>query len=151
MTTTLPGCRTDLTCPDCGSTMQLRPSRYGHFYGCTGYPECRGTHGAHPDGSPLGTPADRETKHARIEAHGAFDRLWKWAPDYYEIDENDKEGRERAVKRIQRAARNRAYAWLAHEMGIDRDACHIGSFDRATYARVQALCESTDAGAIRRW
>jgi hypothetical protein len=31
------------TCPKCGRTMALRLSQHGAFWGCTGYPECRGT------------------------------------------------------------------------------------------------------------
>lgn len=33
----------EAACPDCGAPMQLRQSRTGRFYGCTKYPECRGT------------------------------------------------------------------------------------------------------------
>jgi DNA topoisomerase I len=29
-------------CQDCGKPMQLRRSRFGTFWGCTGYPECKG-------------------------------------------------------------------------------------------------------------
>jgi DNA topoisomerase-1 len=29
-------------CEECGKPMALRRSRYGTFYGCTGYPECKG-------------------------------------------------------------------------------------------------------------
>lgn len=57
--------------------MMLRNSRYGLFWGCSRFPECRSTHGAHPDGRPLGKPATAEVKQARIAAHAAFDRLWK--------------------------------------------------------------------------
>ncbi|MFH1050215.1 MAG: type I DNA topoisomerase [bacterium] len=32
-----------IICPECGSPMFLRESRYGKFYGCTKYPECKGT------------------------------------------------------------------------------------------------------------
>jgi hypothetical protein len=73
-----PGERHDLICPekDCDGRMVLRSSKHGLFYGCSNYPRCKGSHGAHPDGSPLGTPADKETKRARIRAHFFFDRLW---------------------------------------------------------------------------
>ena len=59
--------------------MRLRASRWGYFYGCEGT-HCDGTHGAHPDGRPLGTPGDNETKEARIQAHASFDKLWS-GPD----------------------------------------------------------------------
>ena len=29
------------TCPDCGRPMQQRAGRFGQFWGCTGYPECK--------------------------------------------------------------------------------------------------------------
>jgi len=31
----------DMKCEKCGKPMALRRSRYGQFYGCTGYPECK--------------------------------------------------------------------------------------------------------------
>ncbi len=31
------------TCPDCGNPMRKRRSHKGEFWGCTGYPECRGS------------------------------------------------------------------------------------------------------------
>ncbi|HEX6940235.1 MAG TPA: type I DNA topoisomerase [Longimicrobiales bacterium] len=30
-------------CPECGKALQLKWSRHGRFFGCTGYPECRYT------------------------------------------------------------------------------------------------------------
>jgi len=101
-------------CPDCGAPMAQRCSTYGPFWGCSRYPACRATHGAHPDGSPLGVPANSATKRARIEAHAAFDLLW----------------------RTGRMKRNEAYRWLAEQLGIERRACHIANFDAATCARV---------------
>jgi ssDNA-binding Zn-finger/Zn-ribbon topoisomerase 1 len=67
----------DLSCGECGAPMVLRNSRFGLFYGCSIYPKCKGTHGAHPDGRPLGKPANKATKGARMKAHAAFDQLWK--------------------------------------------------------------------------
>ena len=29
------------SCPNCGKPMQIRKGRYGLFFGCTGYPECK--------------------------------------------------------------------------------------------------------------
>lgn len=31
------------TCPECGGSMQLRRGKYGEFWGCLKYPDCRGT------------------------------------------------------------------------------------------------------------
>jgi ssDNA-binding Zn-finger/Zn-ribbon topoisomerase 1 len=95
-----------VVCAECGSAMQLRPGRFGSFYGCTRWPECDSTHGAHPDGAPLGIPADAATRHARVLAHDAFDGLWKTG----------------------RMKRRAAYAWLQRAMGLPPERAHIGRF-----------------------
>lgn len=33
----------DIYCQQCGCLMKLRKGKYGEFYGCTGYPQCRNT------------------------------------------------------------------------------------------------------------
>jgi ssDNA-binding Zn-finger/Zn-ribbon topoisomerase 1 len=103
-----------LVCPDCGAAMIPRTSAFGPFYGCERFPACRATHGAHPDGRPLGTPANAATKAARIRAHAAFDVLWKGG----------------AMKR------NEAYYQLSKALGITRAECHIANFDAAMCERV---------------
>jgi ssDNA-binding Zn-finger/Zn-ribbon topoisomerase 1 len=111
----------DHPCPDCGANMTLRRSRFGPFYGCVGYPKCKGTHGAHKaSGEPLGIPANAATKRARIGAHDVFDVLWK--------------GEGAPMKR-----RN-AYRWLADEMGLEK--VHIGELDESGCARVIAAVET---------
>jgi ssDNA-binding Zn-finger/Zn-ribbon topoisomerase 1 len=120
MTTTHPGERRDLACGDCGARMQLKPSKHGLFYGCTTFPMCRGTHGAHPDGAPLGQPADKTTKAARVRVHAAFDRLWQGG-------------------HMPRAV---AYGWLQGRLGLVSGEAHIGRFDLVTCERVVALVEA---------
>lgn len=68
-----------LQCPECAAPMRLiRHFQFGKpFYGCSKFPKCRGSHGAHADGRPLGKPADQATKKLRILAHDWFDQLWK--------------------------------------------------------------------------
>ena len=43
-------------CPDCGGQMVLRrPKRKGDFepfWGCSNYPDCKGTRNIQPDGAP---------------------------------------------------------------------------------------------------
>lgn len=104
-----PGERFDLSCGECGATMHLRRSKHGPFYGCSTYPTCKGTHGAHPDGSPLGTPASKQTRLARIRAHRIFDLIWQ-----------------KAGKR-----RHEAYTWMRRAMGLTRSQAHISMFDEA--------------------
>jgi len=88
--------------------MVIRSSKHGPFYGCTRYPDCQGTHGAHPDGSPKGTPANKETREARIKAHFVFDQIWK---NGYML-------------------RRQAYNWLRTHMDLSHSEAHIGQFDR---------------------
>lgn len=95
-------------CPICRSKMVLKDSRYGKFWGCSQWPKCKGTHGAHPNGKPLGVPAEDETKKARIEAHAKFDIWWK------------KEG----------LTRKEAYKNLQRIMNLTAADAHIGRFTK---------------------
>ncbi len=107
-----------LACPECAAPLVARTSGYGPFWGCSRYPACKGSHGAHPDGTPLGVPADAATKRARIEAHAAFDARWKAGT----------------------MSRRAAYRWLADQLGLTRKECHIARFDAAQCARVVEVC-----------
>lgn len=74
----------DLNCPECGSPMEMVFSlkyRYPNgrrrpMYQCIRYPECKGHHGAHPNGAPLGVPASKETRQLRIKVHAELDRIF---------------------------------------------------------------------------
>lgn len=100
----------DLTCPECGAPMRLRPSKFGLFYGCTAWADtkCSGGHGARSDGTPHGVPANKETKEARQAAHFVFDHLWKNG----------------------HMSRSDAYRWMQRTMGMSPDEAHIGRFTR---------------------
>jgi ssDNA-binding Zn-finger/Zn-ribbon topoisomerase 1 len=93
-------------CGECQAPMALRTSRFGKFWGCTRFPDCKGTHGAHPDGRPLGLPANAETKEARMRAHRAFDGLWM----------------------NQGWTRRQGYQWLQNALGLKPDEAHIANF-----------------------
>lgn len=113
---------TDLVCADCGGRLVYRTTgKYGPWYACERWPGCPGAIGAHPDGSPLGTPADTRTRKARTAAHEVFDALWK-------------PGSQRNAKIRRR--RKRAYAALGEFMELSKDECHIGMFDANQCARV---------------
>lgn len=96
-----------MECPECAAPMVLRDSKFGLFYGCSRYPDCKASHGAHPDGRPLGIPATPAVKVARIKAHEAFDAMWRargW---------NRREG----------------YQWLQNVFDMTSGEAHIGKFD----------------------
>lgn len=111
-----------LACPDCGAPMKLKGSRHGLFYGCTKWSEtrCCGSHGAHPDGRPLGIPATRDTKDARIRAHAVFDQLWQYRG----------------------AKRREAYRWMKRVMQLSRSEAHIGRFTLEQCEQLIALVEA---------
>lgn len=112
----------------CGAAMQLLPSRYSpehHYYRCVKYPVCDGSIGAHPDGTPMGIPADAATRDARKLAHRAFDQLW-------------------LSKRFKRA---KAYEWLAKQLNLPVEKAHIAMFDLDTCLRVITLVDVEVNGA----
>ena len=115
----------DVKCGECGAPMVLRPSRFGLFYGCSTYPICKGTHGAHPDGKPLGIPANKATKEARMRAHDAFDKIWQSGM----VD------------------RKGAYAMMRRELGFTDDTGHIGRF---TIEECERLVKWAEEGMQRR-
>ena len=106
-----------LDCPECGAKMLLKPSRFGLFWGCENYPSCKTTHGAHPDGTPLGIPADKKTRDARMAAHAAFDELW----------------------RSGLMTRSAAYRWLRQSMRLSAKEAHIARFSQSQCKRVVQL------------
>ena len=95
--------------PGCGGMLTLKESKYGQFYGCDKWATtgCSGSVGAHPDATPIGIPADKETKALRIEAHQLFDHLWQGGA----------------------ISRKEVYLWLSDAMGMTTDEAHIGNFN----------------------
>lgn len=108
-------------CPECGQPMVLRKSVKfpAPFYGCSQFPKCRGSHGCHPDGTPLGFPANKETKEWRKRAHEVFDVLWK-SEDL-------------------RLSRNSAYKLISKKLGLAE--VHIGGADIELCKRIIAASE----------
>lgn len=75
------------------------------FWHCA---QCNAFVGCHPGTErPLGELANAELRRLRMYCHAGFDVLWKKGD----------------MKRTQ------AYAWLAGELKIKQDDCHIGSFN----------------------
>ncbi|MBB4635890.1 zinc-finger-containing protein [Longimicrobium terrae] len=115
------------SCPYC-----LRPSRFlassaplyhGHDYGpvyvcepCGAWVGChRGTE------RPLGRLANAELRRAKVQAHDAFDRVWRSGDDHPR-------------------ARGEAYRRLAELLGIEPSQCHIGMMDVEDCRRVVEAC-----------
>lgn len=134
-----------LDCSECTGVMFLTSGLYGPYYSCENFPNCKVTHGAHPNGDPLGVPADKETRAARVHAHAAFDKLWNNAESMYQNIPPE------SYKRVRRVARNRAYQWLQEVMGLSEKEAHIGSMDIARCFLAIDFCNSTNADRIRVW
>ncbi len=118
-----PNRQEDLMCPECGGKMLFVPNgKYGPYYACEHYPECRVTHGARKDGSPAGTIGDLETIALRKAAHKKFDALWRNEPNPVE-------------------ARTYWYKWLARKLSIPLHECHMAKFDKSTLRQVIGLME----------
>ena len=126
-----PCARRDLKCGECGAVMVLRKVKKfkSPFYGCSRWPECRGAHGAHPDGRPLGTPGDRRTNAARMAAHDVFDRVWRQG----------------------RMTRPKAYAWMRQVMGLREEEAHIAHFTADQCERLITIIKSKYPGVMSAW
>lgn len=114
-----------VNCGDCGAPMALAiaadgPREGRPLWSCE-TDGCGATHGAHPDGTPLGVPGDAPTRAARRRAHDAFDRLWRLG--YVET-------------------RSDAYDWLRKTLRLSEEEAHIGRFgvDRCWF--VIRLCDA---------
>ncbi len=95
-------------CPDCGEPLVSRRGKFGQFWGCSQFPECKGAF------SGVGTPGNAETRALRIQAHAAFDPLWK----------------------NRHLTRKCAYARLRYAMGMRGEDCHISRMDAGQCRRV---------------
>ncbi len=132
-------------CPYCASPVEkvLGFSIYGDrwpdlayrpFWACARYPACDAYVGCHPGTeNPLGRLADKELRRWKRRAHAAFDPLWQ-----RKLEERRAE---RGPEYRKHYARGSGYRWLAEQLGIPFEDCHIGMFDVETCRRVVDLCE----------
>jgi hypothetical protein len=122
-----------MKCPYCNNEASLaggdtiyphRPDlHFLQFWACQ---PCDAYVGCHKGTTrPLGRLANAELRAAKIEAHTAFDPLWKFHTfgDGY-----------------QRMTRNEAYGWLAEQLGMARADCHIGMLNVEQCQRVVEVC-----------
>ena len=108
----------------CGAPMtQRRSKEFGKFWGCTRWPTCDGIIGGHPDGRPLGTPADKATRQLRIRCHSLLDGLWE------------------PMEQEKRAYRRAAYVWLSEALELEEDEAHIASLNTAQCEQLLELLE----------
>jgi hypothetical protein len=116
-------------CPYCGDESQFIDSKeiygtsYGMIYACL---KCSAWVGVHKGTTvSLGRMANGTLRHYKKEAHAAFDVIWQ---------------REIEAGKSKNFARNEAYTWLAEQMGMNREDCHIGMFDENQCIQVLTIC-----------
>lgn len=105
----------------------LPPSRFppvgALFFVCP----CGARVGCHPRTAlPIGRPASGATRALRHQAHTAFDAIWL--------------GLRTKASGATVARRAKAYKWLARQLGIRTEDCHIGWFNAAECRRVIEIC-----------
>lgn len=112
----------DPICAECSSMAEQVDSAviYPHREDLHGKPmfrcKCGAYVGAHPGTEvPLGYPAGPETRALRSKVHRLLDPLW--------------EAKMQRDKVSKGKARDAAYGWLAAQLAIDRDDCHVSHFN----------------------
>jgi hypothetical protein len=115
----------DPVCIECNGTAKLvngdaiYPHRHDLYHkrfwlcDCGAYCGCHGV-----TTRALGNPCGAETRRARIAAHDQFDPIWRNGS----------------------GTRRDAYTWLAGEMGIPSERCHIGMMTAAQAWEVVTHC-----------
>lgn len=142
------------TCPTCAKTSRLTGGKeiYPHrkdlfsknFYKCD---SCGGYVGCHPDTTKaLGTPANAQLRKARGQIHAIMDPIWRNAWEHYGDGFSS-----RQKSRIGRRARTRVYAYLADQLGIDTDDCHVGMFDLERCRAAHRIVCKMDFPMVRAW
>ena len=117
-----------LYCPYCGGLAVLRPAEYvygernlnpdNYLYVCSGYPSCDSYIGVHKKSMrPMGTLANGDLRHKRIEAHRALNK----------------------VVQAGIMTKHGAYIWLQNRLCLREKDMHIGMFS-------EYRCEETSPG-----
>jgi len=115
-----------MKCPYCGNDAELvggdvvyphRPDLADKkIWRCV---PCDARVGCHPETTkPLGRLANGPLRRAKMDAHAAFDPIWQRG----EMKRGD------------------AYGWLATQLGIAKEDCHIGMFDLRQCNKVVEIC-----------
>ena len=106
-----------LYCPYCGRLAVLRPAEYvygkrnlnpdNYLYVCSGYPSCDSYIGVHKKSMrPMGTLANGDLRHKRIEAHRALNK----------------------VVQTGIMTKHGVYIWLQNRLCLREKDMHIGMF-----------------------
>ena len=122
-------------CPYCGESTELTDASespntmYGKRYICRPCGAWVGVHAGTEQS--LGSLANAELRSLRMLAHNWFDPIAKEGliDDFY------------TVYVAGMSTRAKAYHWLAHEMNIKPEYCHIGMFNEAECQQVVAICQ----------
>lgn len=130
-------------CPYCGNpSVWMQDAKvYGRSYGGYVYAclPCDAFVGCHKQGKnneTKGTLANKDLRDLRCAAHRLFDPMWKVAV------------RERGWSKSK--ARRIAYAWLARELGLSVENCHIGHLRDDDVKRVITACIAVYDAAVER-
>lgn len=108
------------------SDVEVYSKSYGRMiYICRGCDSYVGCHKGSPLDS-LGRLANKELRDAKIEAHYFFDYLWN---------------KKIAMGFDKKQARGLAYKWLAEQMRLSTEGCHIGYFNVEECKRVVEICK----------
>lgn len=132
----------------CGRTSVFLPSSedlYGTEYGPVYFCEpCYAWVGCHKGTTkPLGRPATQPIREARKKAHAAFDPIWQSIWKELNQLHSEKLGRPAPAYYGKGPARKSIYAWLAGEMDIPVEECHISWFDVDDCQRVIDICRNS--------
>lgn len=57
----------DVKCDKCGAPMIIKTGRYGKFYACSAYPECKNIKGMNSDGNGAAAPAEKSEEIKALE------------------------------------------------------------------------------------
>ncbi|MCQ2095555.1 MAG: DUF3268 family zinc-finger domain-containing protein [Bacteroidaceae bacterium] len=97
------------------------PDKFRYYYRCKRNPDHHvGCH--YGTKIPLGRISDSKLRRLKNQCHKAFDPLWKQKPKAF-------------------SSRQRAYYWLAKQLGWDNDFTHIGMFGEEQCLRALEIVE----------
>lgn len=130
----------NVRCPYCGNKAELVDSAviYGRSYGmswlckpCDAYVGCHKNSRSH---RPLGSLANKSLRALRGRVHATLDPLWKAGE---------------AADGPTSNARGRTYLWLAEQMGLPKEQCHVAMFTDAQCERALVILKDAAWLSIR--